>query len=53
MDRSKFGFYILTAFVFLFTIVILGINSSFSIDESNGDFFIYWIYLNWCLIIFF
>lgn len=35
MDRSKFGFYILTAFVFLFTVVILGINSSYSIDENS------------------
>ena len=35
MDSRRFGFQILTAFVFLFTIVCLGINSSYSIDEAN------------------
>jgi uncharacterized repeat protein (TIGR01451 family) len=36
MDNRRLGFQILTAFVFLFTAVCLGINSSYSIDESNA-----------------
>ena len=36
MDKSRFGFNILIIFVFLFTIVVLGINSSLSIDEANS-----------------
>ena len=35
MDRSKFGFYVLSAFVFLFAIVIMGINSTYSINGAN------------------
>lgn len=36
MDRSRFGFHVLIIFVFLFTVLVLGINSSLSIDESNN-----------------
>ncbi len=35
MDSRRFGFQVLIAFVFLFTVVCLGINSSYSIDETN------------------
>jgi hypothetical protein len=35
MDNRRFGFQVLIAFVFLFTVVCLGINSSYSIDEEN------------------
>ena len=36
MDRSKFGFYVLCAFVFLFAITIIGVNSTYSINEGNA-----------------
>ena len=35
MDSRRFGFQVLIAFVFLFTVVCLGINSSYSIDEAS------------------
>ena len=35
MDSRRFGFQVLIAFVFLFTFVCLGINSSYSIDEAS------------------
>ena len=35
MDKSRFGFTVLTAFVFIFAIVVIGINSSYSIDEAE------------------
>ena len=35
MDRSRFGFTILIAFVFVFAMVVIGINSSYSIDEAE------------------
>ena len=36
MDNRRLGFQVLIAFVFLFTVLCLGINSSYSIDEANN-----------------
>lgn len=36
MDKSRFGFTVITAFVFLFAMVVIGINSSYSIDSTES-----------------